>query len=83
MNTKLTLKLNEEIIDKAKAYAAGKKISLSKIIENYLSSLTSKGDTESGIKISPFVKSLRSGVKIPADIDYKDAYSDFLLEKYK
>lgn len=83
MNTKLTLKLNEEIIEKAKVYAAGKKVSLSKIIENYLSSLISKTTAGDEIQISPFVKSLATGVQIPADLDYKAEYSKFLSEKYK
>ncbi|AEM69121.1 MAG: hypothetical protein H2058_03385 [Muricauda sp.] len=82
MDTKLTLKLNQEIIERAKEYAADKKMSLSRIVEAYLQSLTSdkKG---SDVEISPFVKSLSTGVKIPADLDSKTAYSDYLLEKYK
>ena len=42
MDTKLTLKLNQEIIEKAKIYASEKKLSLSRLIENYLNSLTSE-----------------------------------------
>jgi hypothetical protein len=34
------------------------------------------------LKISPFVKSLRTGVKVPANIDYKEAYGSYLEEKY-
>ena len=56
MNTKLTLKLDKSIIDKAKEYAKGKNISLSKMIENYLQALTNKRNRE--IKISPLVESL-------------------------
>ena len=40
MDTKLTLKLNQEIIEKAKSYAAHNKTSLSKIVEDYLNSLS-------------------------------------------
>ena len=40
MDTKLTLKLNEDIIEKAKEYAKAKKISLSELIENYLQKLS-------------------------------------------
>jgi dsDNA-specific endonuclease/ATPase MutS2 len=54
MDTKLTLKLDQEIIEKAKHYASEKKLSLSRIIENY--SLTSD-KTNNDIQISPFVKS--------------------------
>lgn len=82
MDTKLTLKLDQEIIEKAKHYASEKKISLSRIVENYLNSLTS--DTENNdIQISPFVKSLSSGIEIPADYDYKKDRADYLEQKYK
>ena len=82
MDTKLTLKLDQEIIEKAKHYASEKKISLSRIIENYLNSLTSD-KTNNEIQISPFVKSLSSGIKIPADYDYKKDRADYLEQKYK
>jgi len=81
MDAKLTLKLNQEIIEKAKVYASEKKISLSRVIENYLNSLTS--EKEENFEISPFVKSLSSELKIPADYDYKNDRSDYLEKKYK
>lgn len=83
MDTKLTLKLDQEVIEKAKLYASKKKVSLSRIIENYLSSLTSDVKNDSAIEISPFVKSLSNGVKIPSDLDYKKEYSENVLNKYK
>lgn len=82
MNTKLTLKLDQEIIEKAKHYASEKKTSLSRIIENYLNSLTSD-KKNNDIQISPFVKSLSSGISIPADYDYKKDRADYLDQKYK
>lgn len=82
MDTKLTLKLNQEIIENAKKYASDKKMSLSRIIEAYLQSLTSEKN-ETDFEISPFVKSMATGVNIPADLDYKEGYSDYLMEKYK
>jgi hypothetical protein len=82
MNTKLTLKLDQEVIEKAKQYASEKKLSLSRIIENYLNSLTSDKSNDD-IQISPFVKSLSSGIKIPADYDYKKDRADYLEQKYK
>ncbi|WP_178989369.1 DUF6364 family protein [Winogradskyella schleiferi] len=81
MDTKLTLKLNQEIIEKAKAYASNRKMSLSRIVEAYLQSLTSEITSE--FEISPFVRSISTGTKIPADLDYKNEYSDYLTEKYK
>jgi hypothetical protein len=84
MDTKLTLKLDKQVIDRAKAYATSQKRSLSGIIEAYLKTLIErdKSKSEHDIMISPFVKSLRTGVKVPANIDYKEAYGSYLEEKY-
>jgi len=85
MDIKLTLKLDKFVIDKAKDYASSHKRSLSRIIESYLRSLINQGDKrdEDDIQISPFVKSMSTGVKIPADLDYRKGYSDYITEKYK
>ena len=85
MDVKLTLKLNKEVIEKAKDYASSQKRSLSRLIESYLKSLTDTDNipSQNDIEISPFVKSMQTGVKIPADLDDKKAYGDYLTEKYK
>ena len=82
MDTKLTLKLNQKVIEKAKEYASNKKMSLSRIVEAYLHALTSENDA-SEFEISPFVKSIATGTEIPIDLDYKKEYSDYLIEKTK
>ena len=82
MDTKLTLKLNQRVIEKAKAYASNKKMSLSRIVEAYLQSLTSEKDI-SKFEISPFVKSISTGTEIPNNLDYKKEYSDYLVKKHK
>lgn len=81
MDTKLTLIADKEIIEKAKQYAKSQKISLSRLIESYLSSLVSKRTEE--IEISPLVKSLSGVISLENDFDAKEKYADFLLEKYK
>ena len=85
MDTKLTLRLDKYVIDKAKDYASSHNRSLSKMIESYLKSLIDKESEPQSdeIEISPFVKSMKTGVKIPADYDYKNTYGDYLSEKYK
>jgi len=85
MDAKLTLKFDKFVIDRAKEYASTHKRSLSRMIESYLKSLIDKDspDSNDDIEISPFVKSMTTGVKIPADLDYKKAYGDYLSEKYK
>ena len=83
MDKKLTLKLDEYVIDKAKEYASSHKRSLSRLIEAYLRTLIDKEHSDDDIEISPFVKSLKTGVNIPTDYDYKKEYGDYLDEKYK
>jgi len=86
MDTKLTLKLDKAVIEKAKQYAQLHERSLSGIIESYLEALTILEEPENGkngFEISPFVKSISTGVQIPADLDYKSDYSNFLTGKYK
>jgi hypothetical protein len=82
MDTKLTLKLDQEIIEKAKLYASNKKLSLSRLIENYLNSLTSEKPEGNDIHISPFVKSLSSDIGLSSDFDYKKEHGDYLDQKY-
>lgn len=81
MDSKLTLKLDENVIERAKNYASSKKLSLSRLIENYLDSLTREEENE--FEISPFVKSISSGKSIPADFDYKNERIDYLDKKYQ
>ena len=83
METKLTLRLNDSVIERAKIYARSQKISLSKMIESYLDSLTRKKETDSKISITPLVESLSGVIDLPSDFDYKKGYGDYLTEKYK
>ena len=81
MDKKLTLSLDKTIIESAKIYANSNNISLSKLIESYLSTLTKpkKNSTE----ITPLVESLSGVISLDKDFDVKDDYADYLIEKYK
>lgn len=81
MNTKLTLTVEREVIEKAKKYAKAKGRSLSDIIENYLRLITQEEDSEE-IILTPIVKSLRGSFKEPKDFDYKKDLTELLSEKY-
>jgi hypothetical protein len=85
MDAKLTLKLDKNVIENAKQYAALNKQSLSRLIESYLKAITDKKQTinDDDFEISPFIKSFRTSVKLPPDLDYKKEYGDYLSEKYK
>jgi hypothetical protein len=80
MDIKLTLKLEQAVIEKAKFYARKQKTSLSRLIENYLQHLTSEsGDDQ---EITPLVKSLSGILDLPPDFDHKKAYGEHLAKKY-
>jgi len=82
MDAKLTLKLNQEIIEKAKQYASNKKLSLSRLIENYLNTLTSETNSHN-LEISDFVKSMSTKTNLSNEYDYKKEKANHLEEKYK
>ena len=81
MNTKLTLTIDDSIIERAKKYAKNKDKSLSSIIENYLKVLV-KEQSEKKIELTPIVKSLKSTFHTNEDVDYKTALAKKLSEKY-
>jgi Family of unknown function (DUF6364) len=81
MDTKLTLKLEQAIIEKAKDYARLQKISLSKLIEGYLQRITN--EPAEAAEITPLVKSLSGIIQLPEDYDHKKEYADHLTTKYQ
>ncbi len=81
METKLTIKLNKRVIDRAKFYAKNNRTSLSRMIESYLDIMTKKENKE--FEITPLVKSLSGVVTLPNDYDYKQDYTKFLTDKFK
>ena len=80
METKLTLRLKKKVIDQAKKYANDHETSLSKLIENYLSAITT--ETKSDENISPLVKSLSGVIHVSVTEDTKGKYHKHLNEKY-
>jgi len=80
MNKKLTLTIEQSIIEKAKSYARKKGRSLSDIIENYLKAITSEENLTSGS--FPVTRSLRGRFKAPENFDYKKELSEGLNDKY-
>jgi Family of unknown function (DUF6364) len=80
MDNKLTLRLDNDIIERAKAYAQKKNTSLSKLIESYLDVLTNNGKNEAE-EVTPLVKSLSGIVDISAS-NHKKEYKKHLLKKY-
>jgi len=81
MKTKLTLTIEQSVIEKAKKYASEKGRSLSDIIENYLK-VIAKGVGKKDVELTPMVKSLKGSFKAPKNFDYKGELSKILAKKY-
>ena len=79
----LTLRLDEQVIQKAKKYAREHNISLSKMIETYFDSLTKPTIKNIDSTITPLVESLSGVIELPSDFDYKKEYRDHLTDKYR
>lgn len=73
---KLTLRLNQRLIKQAKEYAAQHNISVSELVETYFLHL----DSEKEHTHTPLVQQL-TGI-LPVDVDVKQEYEDYLVEKY-
>ena len=81
METKLTIRLKKKVIERAKDYAHNHKISLSKMVESYLESVTEPIKEE--LEITPLVESLSGVIHLSDDFELKQDYSNYLSEKYK
>jgi len=81
MNTKLTLSLNKEVIERAKMYAKKNNISLSFLIENFLQKISSQ-TLEEEVKGS-IVDELSGIINLDSSIDEKEVLATYLTEKYK
>jgi hypothetical protein len=79
MNKKLTLSLDETVIEKAKIYADQTGKSLSGLVENFFLNLTSKSPSEG---ISERISKISGKIELPADFDYKEELRKRLEEKH-
>ena len=77
MDTKLTIRIKSNVVERAKEYARNHNITVTKMVESYLDSVSKQAKND--IEITPLVQSLSGVAKIN---DNKD-YSDYLSEKYK
>jgi len=72
---KLTLSVDEQVIERARRYSVRHKTSISQLVTTYLSQLDSPSDED----FSPLVRRLR-GI-LPRDVELED-YHRYLEEKY-
>jgi hypothetical protein len=81
MNTKLTLTIEQTVIEKAKLYAKSKGRSLSDLVENYLQLMIEDKEARP-LNSAPIASSLRGTFKAPASFSYKDELAKALSQKH-
>lgn len=80
MNTKLTLRMDEDVIRGAKIYAERSGQSVSRLVEDYLRAL-GRGARTPGKELTPRVASLLGALK--GSIVSEDDYYEYLEKKYQ
>lgn len=81
MDAKLILKLNREVIDRAKHYAKRRGLSLSRLVEGYFLRLTESEEPfqeerkDVLVELAGVLKGLEIG-------NPRDEYTEYLLKKY-
>jgi hypothetical protein len=83
MDKKLTLSLNQRVIEKAKRYAKQHRTSLSRMIEAYFDSLTSQQKDSAEVETTPLVESLCGVIQLPEDFNYRESRTKYLNKKHK
>jgi Family of unknown function (DUF6364) len=81
MQTKLTLRLEDQLIEQAKSYAAKAGKSVSQLVAEYFKLLTSEKKTKPTPPSTPITQSLR-GLLRGSKLDEKD-YKKYLEEKHR
>jgi len=80
MQTKLTLRLNQELIRRAKAFAKTRGESVSQVVADFFASLEEPAPRKEQEEFTPIVRSLK-GVLRGADVAIED-HSRHLEERY-
>lgn len=76
METKLTLRLKKDVIERAKEYAKENNTSVSRLVEVYLDALTHNTPTFSGV--SRIVSSLSGVIHLEQGYNEKEAFSKYI-----
>ena len=87
MAKKLTLRMDEEVIKRAKAYADERGLSVSKLVEQYFAAVTTESSSDKNTdqdqeSLPPFTRRLVNREPASGEID-KDDYYRYLEEKHR
>jgi hypothetical protein len=78
--TKLTLSVDQRVVERAKRYAAARGTSVSRMVETYLDAVARLNDTRRE-ELPPITRRL-AGILKGAKYDRED-YIDYLVRKYR
>lgn len=82
MDQKLTLKLDEKVIEDMRIYAKKRKTSISKLVESYFRYLTSIATMDDDDEVSPLVKSISGIVDASIVAEPRAEYRKHIRKKY-
>lgn len=80
MQARLTLRLEDKLIKNAKRYAKSQHKSLSQIVAQFFSVVSSKSETKKDMAIGPITSKLAGSLKGARLTE--DDYKDYLIGKY-
>ena len=87
MHTKLTLRLEDDLVEKAKAWAKARQISLSQVVAEFFAQLPEEGGATTQPRLSPWTRRLTRTAARKAtdrtDEEMRDEYLDYLEAKHK
>ena len=82
-SAKLTLSLDKETIESAKKYAEKRGKSVSRIVQDYLASISKNESKEGERTLGPITRELHGVLKGKISLDYKLDIADYIEKKYK
>ncbi|MEM1296445.1 MAG: DUF6364 family protein [Verrucomicrobiota bacterium] len=82
MQTKLTLRMESDLIEEAKKVAEDRNVSLSQMVADFFNAITTKDASEDFVDLPPKTRSLHGALRSNKQINEREDYRDFVEEKY-
>ena len=81
MDTILTLNIDQDVVENAEIYAKYAKKSVSQLVEEYLSTISSE-NSKDNISLGPITMKLAGVIELDKNVNHKELLTDTLLEKH-
>jgi hypothetical protein len=78
--TKLTLSVDEAVVEKAKEIAQANETSVSALFSHFVQSMA--GQRARHAKVGPLTRKLSGIITLPPEKDYKELLTEALMDKY-